>query len=338
MTGDIDSGTGELGALKRRLERERRARRQAEGIAEDALRQVYDSLRELRDSHAVLDETTDFVVIAELDGSIRYMNRSLWEMLGLDAGEVQSWNVSDLLTPASRERFLSEALPAVKEKGGWRGELAMVQPVSGSEIPVSQVLIGHRGPTGQVDSISSISRDITDRLAMEQQLTRLALHDSLTGLPNRRLFFDRLDVALARAQRTGTPIGILFIDVDRFKSINDTLGHEAGDAVLTEIARRLIGCLRPSDTVCRLGGDEFSVLCEHVGNERGALALARRLGRRVAEPMTQGGAAADVTVSIGVVVVTSAPEGPEQLLRHADAAMYEAKRRGKAQAHVFARD
>lgn len=325
----------ERGVLERRLERERQARRQAEAIAEDALRQVYDSLRALRESQAVLDETTDFVVIADLDGRVRYMNRSLLELLDLDAAGVEARNVTDLLTAASRERFLSDALPVVREKGVWRGELAMVQPQSGSEMPVSQVLIGHRGPTGKVDSISSISRDITERLAMEEQLTRLALHDSLTGLPNRRLFFDRLDVALARAQRSGTPIGVLFIDVDGFKSINDTLGHEAGDAVLVEVARRIVACLRPSDTVCRLGGDEFAVLCEHVGDEPGALALAQRLGRRVAEPMARDDGEVVATVSVGVVVATSAPEGPDQLLRNADSAMYAAKRRGKAQACVF---
>ena len=312
--------------LARRLSRERRARRDAEAIAEDALRQVYDSVRALRESQAVLDETTDFVLIADVDGSIRYMNRSLLEMLGLEPEDAVQRNVTELLTTASRDRFLSDALPVVREKGVWRGELAMVQPASGAEIPVSQVLIGHRGPTGVVESISSISRDITDRLAMEEQLTRLALHDALTGLPNRRLFFDRLDVALARAQRTDQPVGVLFVDVDEFKLINDTLGHEAGDDVLVEVARRLVDCLRPSDTVCRLGGDEFSILCEHVGDEAGATALARRLGQRVSEPMPAGGRELCVNVSIGVVTATSAPEGPEQLLRAADAAMYRAKR------------
>lgn len=191
---------------------------------------------------------------------------------------------------------------------------------------VSQVLIGHRGPTGIVESISSISRDITDRLTMEEQLTRLALQDALTGLPNRRLFFDRLDIALARAQRTGAPVGVLFVDVDNFKAINDTLGHEAGDDVLVEVARRLVDCLRPSDTVCRLGGDEFSILCEHVGDDAGACALAQRLEGRVSEPMEAGGGAIRVTASIGVVTAITAADGPEQLLRDADAATYGAKR------------
>ena len=324
MTADRDPDV-----LQRRLARERRARREAEAIAEDSLRQVYDSGRAMRESQAVLDETTDFVLIADVDGGIRYMNRSLLEMLGLEAETAVQRNVTELLTAASRDRFISDALPVVREKGVWRGELAMIRPASGAEIPVSQVLIGHRGPTGVVESISSISRDITERLAMEEQLTRLALHDPLTNLPNRRLFFDRLDVALARAQRTGAPVGVLFVDIDDFKAINDTLGHEAGDAVLVEVSRRLVDCLRPSDTVCRLGGDEFAILCEHIGDANGAAALAQRLDRQVNAPMEACGREVCIFVSIGVVTATSAPEGPEQLLRRADEAMYDAKRRRK---------
>ena len=315
--------------LHRRLERERRARREAEAIAEEALRQVYDSVRAFRESQAVLDETTDFVLIADADGVIRYMNRSLLETLGLEEEDGTTRTVTELLTAASRERFLNDAMPVVREKGVWRGELAMVQTVSGAEMPVSQVLIGHRGPTGTVESISSISRDITDRLAMEEQLTRLALHDSLTGLPNRRLFFDRLDIALARAQRTGGPVGLLFVDVDDFKAINDTLGHEVGDSVLVEVARRLVECVRPSDTVCRLGGDEFVVLCENVGDHEGASVMGERLERRVAEALSVGTAELRVSVSVGVATATSAPDGPEALLRSADAAMYRVKRSKK---------
>jgi len=322
-------------SLQRRLERERRARRDAEAIAEDALRQVYESVRELQRSQAVLDETTDFVLIAELDGRIRYMNRALTELLGLDEQVIAETTVTDLLTPTSRERFVSEVLPIVREKGLWRGELVMVRPRSGSEIPVSQVLIGHRGPTGVIDSISSISRDITDRLAMEQQLTELALHDPLTGLANRRLFFDRLDVAVARATRLEAPIGVFFVDIDGFKGVNDRLGHDAGDTLLVTVANRLLACVRPSDTVCRLGGDEFTVLCEHVADEAEAHSLARRIGAAVAEPMRLGDVELGITASIGVVLTTSAIDGPEQLLRDADAAMYEAKRRGKAQTYLF---
>jgi diguanylate cyclase (GGDEF)-like protein/PAS domain S-box-containing protein len=321
-------------SVRRRLERERRARQQAEAIAEDALRQLYESVRELQRSKAVLDETTDFVLIAELDGRIRYMNRALTELLDLDEQLIAGTAVTDLLTPTSRERFLSEALPVVQEKGVWRGELVMVRPRSGSEVPVSQVLIGHRGPTGVVDSISSISRDITERLAMEEQLTHLALHDPLTGLSNRRLFYERLDVAVARAARSETALGVFFVDIDAFKAINDELGHDAGATVLTTVAQRLLSCVRPADTVCRLGGDEFVVLCEQVADEDEALALAERLGTSIAEPMDVAETERRVTASVGVVLTTAAT-APDRLLQDADTAMYEAKRRGKARAYLF---
>ena len=322
----------------RRLERERRARREAEAIAEQVLRELYETVRLLQGSRAVLDETTDFVAIADLSGQASYINRAMRELLGHD-GDDDEVNVFDLLTAASRERLVRDALPVVSDKGLWRGELAMLQPETGREIPVSQVLIGHRGPDGSIDVISTISRDITDRLAVERQLTHLAFHDPLTGLPNRRLFFDRLDIALARADRTAEPVGVFFVDLDGFKPINDTFGHDAGDEVLDTTAQRLANCLRPSDTVARLGGDEFAALCEHVTNRGGAAAIADRLGSHISQPIRIGDGDLTVTASIGVALAFSAPAGgPEAILREADAAMYFAKRAGGARHHVFGKD
>jgi diguanylate cyclase (GGDEF)-like protein/PAS domain S-box-containing protein len=321
--------------LQRRLERERRARREAEEIAERATRELYEVIRELQRTTAVVDETTDFVAITDPGGRARYVNRAVRELLGLtDEGDV-AVNMFDLLSEASREHLLQDALPALEEKGVWRGELVIVKPASRAEIPVSQVLIAHRDHSGKLESISSISRDITDRLAREEQLTQLALHDQLTGLPNRRLFFDRLDVALARAERLAVPIGLFFLDLDHFKPINDDLGHEAGDEVLVTIAQRLRSCMRPSDTAARLGGDEFAVLCEHVTDEAGARLVAERITGAIARPMSVGTTEVSVTASVGVVVAAAAPEGGlEVLLRAADAAMYQAKREGRGRYRI----
>ena len=322
--------------LQRRLDRERRARREAETIAEDSLRQVYDTVRELQQSRAVLDETLDFVIIADLDGRARYLNHALLELLGLEPGDAANVNAYGLLTEPSRERVLAEGLPALNEEGVWRADLTMLGPMRGTDIPVSYMLIGHRGPTGILDSMSSIARDITEILAMEERLTHLALHDPLTGLPNRRLFFDRLEVALVRAARIRTPIGVFLLDIDDFKVINDELGHEAGDQLLVAIAERLAGCVRASDTVCRLGGDEFCVLVEQIADEGEALRMAGRLGRSVAQTIRLGDRDCRMGSSIGVVLATAALEGSEVLLRQADTAMYEAKRLGKGRAHLFA--
>ncbi|HEX9681843.1 MAG TPA: diguanylate cyclase [Acidimicrobiales bacterium] len=321
--------------VRRRLTRERLARREAEAIAEKVTGQLYDAVNELQRTTAVVDETTDFVAITDANGRARYLNRAMAELLGIEQDDDPDVTFVDLLTGASRERFRLEALPTVEEKGVWRGELVLVPPGGRAEIPVSQVLVGHRGPEGTIDSMSSISRDITDRVAVEQQLTHLALHDQLTQLPNRRLFFDRLDIALARAARLSTPIGVLFIDLDRFKPINDDLGHRVGDDVLAMTAQRLTSAMRPGDTVARIGGDEFAVLCESVPNEQEAAVIADRLRHQIALPMVTDEGEISISASIGVVITAQTPaEGPERLLREADAAMYTAKRSGGGGYHV----
>jgi diguanylate cyclase (GGDEF)-like protein len=174
-------------------------------------------------------------------------------------------------------------------------------------------------------------RYAVERQRAERRLARLALRDALTELPNRVLFADRLEQALSRAERRGdarNQVVLMFLDLDGFKQVNDGLGHAAGDEVLVEVARRLREQLRGVDTVARLGGDEFVVLCEGVADERAALALAERLGRAIAEPYEVAGTTASVSAAIGVALARLGIEGSEELLRRADAAMYEAKRDG----------
>jgi diguanylate cyclase (GGDEF)-like protein len=161
-------------------------------------------------------------------------------------------------------------------------------------------------------------------------LTRLATHDSLTDLPNRTLLLDRLQIALARAKRLGTHVAALFIDIDDFKAVNDRHGHQAGDTVLKEVARRMQAALRTSDTVCRLAGDEFAVLCEDVPDEHTALIVAERVGRALAAPYELDSDTIDVTASIGVAMASETLLDAAALLRTADAAMYKAKRATKA--------
>ena len=177
---------------------------------------------------------------------------------------------------------------------------------------------------------------LKDELATEQaRLAHLAYHDALTGLPNRRLFFDRLSHALQLGQRHDGSIGLLFIDVDSFKAINDRLGHLVGDQVLVNTAERLVGSARASDTVARIGGDEFVILCEHL--DEGAthlVALAQRIGTLVSSCMTTDRLSFQVTVSIGITVSTG-NEDLDALIRQADSAMYAAKNRGPGKYHVW---
>jgi len=263
-----------------------------------------------------------------------YLNRALCELLGVEVGDIGQVNVVDLLTPQSRARYLDEALPVLREKGLWRGEFAWARP-RGGELAVSQVLIAHRRPDGAVERVSSIARDVTEQRALQDQLAHQALHDDLTGLANRRLFMDRLDLAQARASRGGHALGVLFIDLDGFKAINDRLGHDAGDEVLITVAGRLRAHMRAADTLARFGGDEFAVLCGDIAGPGDAVEIAERLARAVAEPFEIDGAAVNIWASIGIAVATETTGSLADLLQSADTAMYQAKSAGKGQWHLF---
>lgn len=179
-------------------------------------------------------------------------------------------------------------------------------------------------------------QDITDRKAAERQLLHDALHDTLTGLPNRTLFVDRLKQAIARTKRLGPHrFAVLFLDLDRFKLVNDSLGHIVGDQLLVGIARRLEPCLRPGDTVARLGGDEFTILLEEINDTSDAITVAKRVEKELSLPFNLSGHEVFTTVSIGIAPSDTGYERPDDILRDADTAMYRAKSLGKARHEVF---
>ena len=178
-------------------------------------------------------------------------------------------------------------------------------------------------------------RDISERKAFEQELAHQAFHDTLTGLANRALFLDRLTQAHARASRTGSLYALLFIDLDRFKVVNDSLGHQAGDQLLIEVAKRLKLCVRPGDTFARFGGDEFVVLLEDLESDEDAIIVTERILTELKVPFRVEGRDVSASASIGVVIADSTYENPDNCLRDADVAMYRAKARGKATYEVF---
>jgi diguanylate cyclase (GGDEF)-like protein len=178
-------------------------------------------------------------------------------------------------------------------------------------------------------------RYAVERKRSEAALAQQALHDPLTTLPNRALFLDRLRGALDRSRRTGTPVVVLFLDVDGFKEINDTLGHGAGDRLLVVLAERFRGMLRPMDTVARFGGDEFTFLFEDLSSEREVVLIAERISTATSQPIRLAEGEASVTVSMGIAMVGNAGVAPETVLREADAAMYRAKELGRARYELF---
>ncbi len=177
-----------------------------------------------------------------------------------------------------------------------------------------------------------------ERKRAESQLAHQALHDQLTGLPNRALFLDRLGVALERLRRSGAPLAVLFLDFDNFKDINDSRGHAAGDRVLSTLGERLSGLMRPMDTVARFGGDEFTFLFEGLSTEREVVLIADRICQAAARPIEVDGVELGVTVSVGIALVNDPTVAPETIIREADAAMYRAKDQGRSRYELFDED
>ncbi|HET8672901.1 MAG TPA: diguanylate cyclase, partial [Thermoleophilaceae bacterium] len=233
--------------------------------------------------------------------------------------------------------------PILHEHGVRSG---IVVPIRARELPFGALTAHTTAVRGFGDddvnflqAVANVLAAAIERRRNEQETRHRALHDPLTGLPNRDLFRDRLQHALARARRRDTTLAVLFLDLDNFKYVNDTLGHEAGDELLRLLAPRLSDAIRAGDTLARFGGDEFVVLCEDIAGEREAVEIAERVRRCFATPVTlAGGGTQHVSASIGVALPSEGHDVPDSLLRDADAAMYRAKQRGRARFEVFDAD
>ncbi len=270
-------------------------------------------------------------------------NTNTWsdELYRIYGREPQSFNASyekfmEMLYPADREHVAAIHQQSLQTLEPYEMEERIVWPDGQVRTLASwgEVVTDDDGnPTRMV----GICWDISARREIEAQLVQQALHDHLTGLPNRALLIDRLTQAVAALQRHPGTLAVLFIDVDRFKLINDSLGHEAGDEVLVALSRRFVAATRPEDTVARFGADEFVVMCPGVDGLQEALEVASRLQEAAAQPMAVRGSEIVMSISTGVHTATSASARPSALLRDADAAMYSAKREGRARTVVFDR-
>jgi len=281
----------------------------------------------------IVEATSDLVVMSDSTSHIIYMNGAARRFFHLAPEDpIEDFDFTPYTPQWVQEVYLTQTRPALRERGIWSGEFAYYR--DGIEVPVSALFLAHTDSEGRIEFVSSVTRDISERKAFEERLEYQATHDPLTGLPNRTLFLDRLELALARSRRTQRDVAVLFCDLDHFKVVNDSLGHSAGDRLLVALAQRLRDALRPGDTVARFGGDEFVILCDELASRGDAVAIAERIHREVHQPLTIGSTEVFAAVSIGISFARP-DTGPESMIRDADAAMYLAKERGRARYEVY---
>jgi diguanylate cyclase (GGDEF)-like protein/PAS domain S-box-containing protein len=282
---------------------------------------------------ALVRHSSDVVAVIDAGAGIRWIAESVTGMLGYGPASLVGRSFLELV----HEDEIDGAAGFLEHVGAEPGRIGTLSVrVRGADDRDRQleVVADNHIADPVIGGVLLNLRDVSERLALERQLRHQAFHDTLTGLANRALFEDRLTHALARARRTGTRLAVIFVDLDDFKTVNDSLGHAAGDELLRMIAGRLEGALRTQDTAARLGGDEFAALLEDVSGEAEALEVAERVRRALEPAATIGTRELIPSASIGVAC-PAADAGAEEVLRNADLAMYAAKDRGKAQVAGF---
>lgn len=289
---------------------------------------------------SILRNINDGVVVVDLEGKVLDINPAARRMLGMgprilpDPGWEQTFCGTDAEGKSCRSAF---ELPLVRARRGEKFENQLARYCAPGQPDTILSLNGHGLYDGNGQLIGGLVtfRDVTESEHQRRRLRQQALYDELTGLANRRLFNEHLRRALSRATRRSAPLAVLFIDLDRFKSINDTLGHDAGDAVLTEVAARLRNNLRLGDFLGRFGGDEFVACLEGIDDAAGAGAAAQKLLLVLSEKYSIGAAEVYVTPSIGIALSPEAGDSAERLIKAADIAMYEAKKRGNGRFQFY---
>lgn len=290
---------------------------------------------------ALVQHSSDVIMVLDPDGIIRYASPSMSLVFGHDPAKLVTSSIEAILHPEDVEaslQFLEELARSARASTGGRASGVMkrewrIRHADGEWMTVDNVgtnLLSEPVIRGLVLN----TRDVTEQSMIKQQYMHQAFHDPLTDLANRSLFLYQVGQALSRAPRQSNIVTVLFLDLDNFKTVNDSLGHAAGDRLLVEAARRLTVCVRESDLIARLGGDEFAVLVEDAASVDEVLAIAERIGAALSRPFVLGAKEVFVNASVGISRSTRG-EGTDELVRNADVAMYVAKMRGKAQHALF---
>jgi diguanylate cyclase (GGDEF)-like protein/PAS domain S-box-containing protein len=289
-----------------------------------------------------LDCIADAVICTDMSGNITFFNPIAGEMMGWRLKDAVGRHLTEafrIVDATSRKAIVDPMAKAASEdQTGKLPSNCVLIHRDGHELFIEDSVAPIHDRQGKVTGAVIVFRDVSVARAQAKQITRLAQHDSLTGLPNRLLFCDRVGQALSLARRHGGGAAVLFLDLDSFKRINDSLGHAAGDEFLKSMAKRLLNCVRTSDTVSRQGGDEFLVLLQDVQEPEDAAATARRVLQAVAEVHLADHCELHVTASIGVSVYPDDGLDVDTLIKNADIAMYQAKKNGRQNYQFFRQD
>lgn len=329
---------------ERRLAREISARKQAEALLEQKSLELFDremqerklaesALRESEERYQLLVELSPDAILIEFEGRFIYANAAAVHLFrAQEPAELMGYRMLTLAAPHCRTN-VAAAMRQLEEDGICPTVEEQVLRLDGTilDVAVTRIAFTYR----QRRAFQIVARDISQRKLLETQLSHLASHDSLTGLPNRTLLMDRLEQSILYARRHNVRFTVCFIDLDRFKWINDRLGHEAGDILLKTVSQRISNCLRESDTIARLGGDEFVLLMRDTGDVKETRLAISRLVASISETMTLQGNNVSVTCSVGCSTFPDDGGDAHTLLKWADAAMYRAKELGRNTIQAF---
>ena len=275
------------------------------------------------------------VIMMDLGGRIVHWNEGAKRIFKYAAGEVVGKSISIIFSASDRRIKIPALEIATARAKGRADDERQHRRKDGSLFWASGVVWAIKDDAGKLHGFAKLLRDISQQKVMEDTIRHQSLHDILTGLPNRRGFEDRLTLALAKARANRTMLAVMFLDVDDFKKINDTLGHDSGDLVLQEIAARMSSALRKGDIICRLGGDEFIVLIDHIRRSGSATTVVRKLQAALKPRFDVGNKKVAVSASMGISFFPLHGRTSAQLEKRADIALYRAKAAGKRCHRVY---
>lgn len=319
----VQKRTTELQAINHSLQNEIKTRLKTE--------------EQLHLSAEIIENSREGIIVTDAEGTIMSVNPAFTEITQFSSKEAVGKNISILKSDKHSENFFAVMWKSLKENGHWQGEI-WNRRKNGEIYPQFTSMSAIVGADGEIKQYTGLFQDITEAKKHQAEISRKAYHDQLTGLPNRFLLQDRLAHAIAIKYRDGKKMALLFIDLDGFKEVNDNFGHDAGDALLKNVAAKLLDVMRSEDTVSRLGGDEFIILVEDVRDLENLKIVAQKAISSIREPFSFQGQEMVIGASMGISIFPSDGLDIESLIKKADLAMYDAKKNGKNNFRFYIED